>query len=110
MKFVNEDLRDEIKGLTEAATKEIARQDKQDQLGIEETKPVEEPKQQINLNKKDMVTMTLVNMRKTPSKTAEVVMTIKGGETVSADTISSNGFTKVKYKNKEGYIAHKYLR
>lgn len=110
MKFVNEDLRDEVKALTDVVTKEITRQDEQDQLGIKETKSAAEPVPQINLNKKDMVTMTLVNMRKTASKNGEVVMTIKGGETVSADTISSNGYTKVTYKNKEGYINKKYLR
>lgn len=105
MKFV----KDEIEMANEAVTKALEKE-KQDQLGIEETKPADEPKHVSSNNKKDMVTMTLINMRKAPSKTSEVVTTIKGGETVSADTISSNGYTKVKYKNKEGYVAHKYLR
>lgn len=82
----------------------------EDQLGIEETKQADEPKQVKSGNEKDMVTMTLVNLREKPDKNAKVLGTIKGGEVVLAHTVSGNGYTRVKYKNEEGYVANKYLR
>lgn len=77
---------------------------KKDQLDVEEIKPA------ATVKTIPMVTMTLVNMRKTNNKTAPIVTTIKGGETVDAETNDYGEFKKVKYNRYEGYINKKYLR
>lgn len=104
MKFVNE----EMKVVDHGDPIDLKKED--DQLGIKETKPVEEHKPPINLAKKDMVTMTLVNMRKSNSNNSEILTTIKGGETVNAEIHDYGDFKKVTYKGREGYINKKYLR
>lgn len=98
MRFTNSEKKDII---TEIKN-EVKEKSIKDQTGIKETR------QPVRV--KEYVTMTLVNMRKTNAKNGEILMVIKGGETLKGEDRDYGDFKKVTYKGKEGYINKKYLR
>lgn len=96
--------------IVNAAAKEIA-----DQLGIEETKQVEEPKPHtINVTKdawNEKTVATLVHLRKSPDVNSESLTTIRGGDIIKvSSSFSHPSFEKVKYKNKDGYVKKSFVR
>ena len=92
MRFANHETKDIVTKIKE----------ENDQIGIKETsQPVKV---------KEYVTMTLVNMRKTNNSNSEILMVIKGGETLTGEDRDYGDFKKVTYKKTEGYINKKYLR
>lgn len=95
MRFTNSETKDIIKDIDKE-------ENRQDQTGIEETR------QPVRV--KEYVTMTLVNMRKTNATNGEILMVVRGGETLKGEDRDYGDFKKVTYKGKEGYINKKYLR
>ena len=113
MHFVKDEVNE-----TKELLKEIEKEEKrQDQLGIEETKQPEKEKpipKTVKVTKDewlDATVKTLVNLRKQPNKTAEVLATVKGGEIIKvSSSFSHPEFEKAQYKGKEGYIVKEYVR
>lgn len=108
MKFVNEEMKVVNPGDA------IDLNPKKDQLDDVVKQPVEEkliaPKPANDIWK-DYTTKTLVNMRKQPNTSSEVVTTIRGGDIVKvSSSFSSPTFSKAKYGLKEGYIKTEFLR
>lgn len=118
MKFVNDipNLPKEEIEEFESLVKDVElEKQRQDQLGIKETKPVEEPKPKTtNLTKEDWVEKTvgtLVNLRKDPDTKSTPLTTIRGGEIIKvSSSFSHPSFEKVMYKNREGYVKKEYVR
>lgn len=104
MRFVND---------TKELLNDIEKEEKrQDQLGIEETKqPVEEKPVAVKEEWGEGTVKTLVNLRKTPNKSGEILGVIKGGSIINiSSSFTHPQFNKVKYKDKEGYVNKDYVK
>lgn len=53
---------------------------------------------------------TTLNVREKPSPKAKVVGSLKNGTVVNVYSTAPGGWSKIKYKNKAGYVASSYLK
>lgn len=86
-----------------------------DKLDVKEIKQPEEvkPKKAAPVKPiwKDAITTTLVNLRSNSSVNSKSIEQIKGGEILKINASKDfDGFSYVKYKNKEGFIKSEYLK